>query len=140
MLDFAVDEASFGKPSGGADLRLGLATAPTLYAWEEFEEMGPLIERRFEREGDVELVRLFFLAPLDNRLSLPVLPAHRIIRLANIERQARSIVAQSKAVKRTRELAEAYAAKAREVLELLPDSDAKEALAVMTEKVVKRKH
>jgi hexaprenyl-diphosphate synthase len=59
MLDFAVDEASFGKPSGGADLRLGLATAPTLYAWEEFEEMGPLIERRFEREGDVELVRPF---------------------------------------------------------------------------------
>jgi hexaprenyl-diphosphate synthase len=56
MLDFAVDEASFGKPSGGADLRLGLATAPTLYAWEEFEEMGPLIERRFEGEGDVELV------------------------------------------------------------------------------------
>lgn len=66
MLDFAVDEASFGKPSGGADLRLGLATAPTLYAWEEFEEMGPLIERRFEREGDVELVRLFFLVPLGN--------------------------------------------------------------------------
>jgi len=57
MLDFAVDEASFGKPSGGADLRLGLATAPTLYAWEEFKEMGPLIERRFESEGDVELVR-----------------------------------------------------------------------------------
>ena len=64
MLDFAVDEASFGKPSGGADLRLGLATAPTLYAWEEFEEMGPLIERRFEREGDVELVRLCFLLHL----------------------------------------------------------------------------
>lgn len=56
MLDFAVSDASFGKPSGGADLRLGLATAPTLYAWEEFEEMGPLIERRFEGEGDVEMV------------------------------------------------------------------------------------
>lgn len=56
MLDFSVDEGSFGKPSGGADLRLGLATAPTLYAWEEFEEMGPLIKRRFEGKGDVELV------------------------------------------------------------------------------------
>lgn len=64
MLDFAVDEASFGKPSGGADLRLGLATAPTLYAWEEFKEMGPLIERRFEREGDVELVRLLLPGPI----------------------------------------------------------------------------
>lgn len=61
MLDFAVSDASFGKPSGGADLRLGLATAPTLYAWEEFEEMGPLIQRRFEGEGDVELVNDFFL-------------------------------------------------------------------------------
>ena len=58
MLDFAGSDASFGKPSGGADLRLGLATAPTLYAWEEFEEMGSLIERRFEGEGDVELVRI----------------------------------------------------------------------------------
>lgn len=66
MLDFAVDEASFGKPSGGADLRLGLATAPTLYAWEEFNEMGPLIERRFECEGDVELVRLFSRVPFIN--------------------------------------------------------------------------
>lgn len=54
--------------------------------------------------------------------------------------QARTIVAQSKGVQRTRELAEAYAAKAREVLDFLPDSEAKEALAVMTEKVVKRKH
>lgn len=62
------------------------------------------------------------------------------MRLANIGGQARSIVAQSKGVERTHALAEAYAAKAREVLELLPDSDAKEALAVMTEKVVKRKH
>ena len=137
MLDFAVDEASFGKPSGGADLRLGLATAPTLYAWEDFEEMGPLIERRFEGEGDVELVRLFVLAPL---ITAPRLSDARGIRVANIGSQARSIVAQSKGVERTRELAEAYAAKAREVLDLLPDSDAKEALAVMTEKVVKRNH
>ncbi|CAG7854148.1 Probable hexaprenyl pyrophosphate synthase, mitochondrial Short=HPS; Flags: Precursor [Serendipita indica DSM 11827] len=108
MLDFAVSDASFGKPSGGADLRLGLATAPTLYAWEEFEEMGPLIQRRFEGEGDVEL--------------------------------ARQIVASSKGVARTRELAESYAVKAREVLDHLPDSDAKQALSAMTEIVIKRKH
>lgn len=108
MLDFAVSDASFGKPSGGADLRLGLATAPTLYAWEEFEEMGPLIERRFEGEGDVEM--------------------------------ARQIVASSKGVARTRELAELYARKAREVLDHLPESEAKEALQEMTEIVVKRKH
>lgn len=44
-----------GKP-GGADLKLGLATAPALFAWEEHDEMGPLIMRKFDREGDVELV------------------------------------------------------------------------------------
>lgn len=108
MLDFSVSDASFGKPSGGADLRLGLATAPTLYAWEEFEEMGPLIQRRFEKEGDVEL--------------------------------ARQIVAASQGVTRTRELAELYASKAREVLGHLPDSEAKDALHALTEAVIKRKH
>lgn len=45
-----------GKP-GGADLQLGLATGPALYAWEEFPEMGPLISRKFKEDGDVELVR-----------------------------------------------------------------------------------
>ncbi|KAG8820881.1 coq1 putative hexaprenyl diphosphate synthase [Serendipita sp. 401] len=108
MLDFSVSDASFGKPSGGADLRLGLATAPALYAWEEFEEMGPLIQRRFEGDGDVDL--------------------------------ARQIVSSSKGVARTRELAETYAAKAREVLAHLPDSEAKAALHTMTELVVRRRH
>lgn len=44
-----------GKP-GGADLRLGLTTGPALYAWEEQPQMGPLIHRKFEMDGDVELV------------------------------------------------------------------------------------
>jgi hexaprenyl-diphosphate synthase len=55
ILDYESGEATLGKP-GGADLRLGLATGPALYAWEEHAEMGPLIERKFEHEGDVELV------------------------------------------------------------------------------------
>ena len=55
ILDYESGEAALGKP-GGADLRLGLATGPALYAWEEHAEMGPLIERKFEQEGDVELV------------------------------------------------------------------------------------
>ena len=40
-------------------LRLGLATGPALFAWEEHEAMGPLIRRKFEQEGDVELVSSF---------------------------------------------------------------------------------
>jgi hexaprenyl-diphosphate synthase len=58
ILDYEAGEGTLGKP-GGADLRLGLATGPALYAWEEHHEMGPLIERRFECPGDVELVRIF---------------------------------------------------------------------------------
>jgi len=56
VLDYEEGEATLGKP-GGADLKLGLTTAPALYAWEEHEAMGPLIKRKFEKKGDVELAR-----------------------------------------------------------------------------------
>ena len=54
-MDYEEGEGTLGKP-GGADLKLGLTTAPALYAWEEHEAMGPLIKRKFDQEGDVELV------------------------------------------------------------------------------------
>ena len=60
ILDYEAREGALGKP-GGADLQLGLATGPALFAWEEHPQMGPLIERKFEREGDVELVDTFTL-------------------------------------------------------------------------------
>ncbi|KAI0815346.1 terpenoid synthase [Irpex lacteus] len=107
LLDYEAGEESLGKP-GGADLKLGLATGPAIFAWEEHPEMGPLIERKFSQEGDVEL--------------------------------ARELVRRSSGLERTRDLAKAYADKAREVLALLPDSDAKSALEVLTERVVKRTH
>ncbi|KAG0365865.1 isoprenoid synthase domain-containing protein [Gamsiella multidivaricata] len=53
MLDFTVSSDEFGKPAG-ADLKLGLATAPVLFAWEEYPELGKLIKRNFDKEGDVE--------------------------------------------------------------------------------------
>lgn len=105
LLDYEAGEGQLGKP-GGADLQLGLATGPALFAWEEHPEMGPLIERKFKEAGDVEL--------------------------------ARDLVRRSSGVQRTRELALAYAEKAKEVLSVLPDSDAKGALEVLTERVVKR--
>ncbi|XP_059081271.1 all trans-polyprenyl-diphosphate synthase PDSS1-like isoform X2 [Tigriopus californicus] len=53
-LDFVVDAEQLGKPSS-ADLKLGLATAPVLFACEEHPEaMGPLIERKFSGPNDVE--------------------------------------------------------------------------------------
>ena len=56
-LDYtAADKEQLGKPSG-ADLKLGLATAPVLYAWEQFPELGTLIRRKFKAPGDIELAR-----------------------------------------------------------------------------------
>ncbi|KAI8322678.1 terpenoid synthase [Martensiomyces pterosporus] len=52
LLDFTVSAKEFGKPVG-ADLELGLATAPVLYAWQEYPELGPLVSRKFSKEGDV---------------------------------------------------------------------------------------
>jgi hexaprenyl-diphosphate synthase len=60
ILDYEAGESTLGKP-GGADLRLGLATGPALYAWEEHPQMGPLIMRKFKQEGDVELVSGFLI-------------------------------------------------------------------------------
>ncbi|KAJ3254818.1 coq1 putative hexaprenyl diphosphate synthase [Boothiomyces macroporosus] len=56
MLDFVVTENEFGKPVN-ADLSLGLATAPVLYAANEFPELLPLIERKFSQDGDVAIAK-----------------------------------------------------------------------------------
>ena len=56
MLDYESTSATLGKPSH-ADLELGLATAPALYAWEEYLEMGELIRRQFKSPGDQEKVK-----------------------------------------------------------------------------------
>lgn len=55
MLDYTVSSTQFGKPAG-ADLELGLATAPLLFAWKHNPELGALVGRKFAQEGDVEMV------------------------------------------------------------------------------------
>lgn len=59
MLDYTRTGTELGKPAG-ADLELGLATAPLLFAWKTMPELGSLVGRKFEREGDVERVSFFF--------------------------------------------------------------------------------
>lgn len=56
MLDYTVTDAELGKPAG-ADLELGLATAPLLFAWKQHKELGALVGRKFSQEGDVAKVR-----------------------------------------------------------------------------------
>jgi hexaprenyl-diphosphate synthase len=55
MLDYTISAEELGKPAG-ADLELGLATAPLLFAWERNGELGALVGRKFSREGDVAKV------------------------------------------------------------------------------------
>lgn len=57
MLDYTRSEAELGKPAG-ADLELGLATAPLLFAWRTRPELGELVGRKFAGEGDVRRVSL----------------------------------------------------------------------------------
>ena len=53
LLDFVSSSEQLGKPAA-ADLKLGLATAPVLFASSKFPELEPIISRRFSQEGDVE--------------------------------------------------------------------------------------
>ncbi|KAF3915189.1 Dimethylallyltranstransferase [Dactylellina cionopaga] len=53
LLDYTITSHDLGKPAQ-ADLKLGLATAPVLFAWEQYEELGPMINRKFSEPGDVE--------------------------------------------------------------------------------------
>ncbi|KAK0649356.1 isoprenoid synthase domain-containing protein [Cercophora newfieldiana] len=56
LLDYTRSGQELGKPAG-ADLELGLATAPLLFAWKTMPELGSLVGRKFEKEGDVARAR-----------------------------------------------------------------------------------
>ncbi|KDN53117.1 terpenoid synthase [Tilletiaria anomala UBC 951] len=108
LLDFRATSATFGKPSGGADLRLGLATAPVLYAWEQFPDsgLGEMVARKFAETDDVE--------------------------------KALAIVAKSNGLLRTADLARAHAKKASDALLILPQTEARDALIKLNEDIVER--
>lgn len=53
LMDFISSEELMGKPFA-ADLKLGLATAPVLFAAETHQELYPLIIRRFSQPGDID--------------------------------------------------------------------------------------
>ncbi|KAH3705050.1 all trans-polyprenyl-diphosphate synthase PDSS1-like [Dreissena polymorpha] len=56
LLDFTSCDHVMGKPTA-ADLKLGLATAPVLFAAKKYPELNAMIMRRFTEEGDVETAR-----------------------------------------------------------------------------------
>ncbi|KAI3388560.1 hypothetical protein SNEBB_006787 [Seison nebaliae] len=54
LLDYEADQNAVGKPTT-ADLKLGLATAPVLFAAEDFPQLNEMIERKFNEVDDVQL-------------------------------------------------------------------------------------
>ncbi|XP_030254501.1 all trans-polyprenyl-diphosphate synthase PDSS1 [Sparus aurata] len=53
VLDFTSGASQLGKPCA-ADLKLGLATGPVLFACQQFPELHAMIMRRFTSKGDVD--------------------------------------------------------------------------------------
>ena len=54
VLDFTSHSEKLGKPGFGADLRLGLATAPVLFAASKYPELNAMIMRRFSQKDDAK--------------------------------------------------------------------------------------
>ncbi|CAI5439186.1 unnamed protein product [Caenorhabditis angaria] len=53
LLDIIATENEMGKPTS-IDLKLGLATAPVLFATQQFPELAELVARKFKNSGDIE--------------------------------------------------------------------------------------
>lgn len=123
MLDYTISGQELGKPAG-ADLELGLATAPLLFAWRSHPELGQLVGRKFAQEGDVQKVSL---SSPETDLILTACP------------QARDIVNNSDGLEQTRALAQEYADKAIASISILPSGEAKDGLEEMAVKVMKRR-
>jgi hexaprenyl-diphosphate synthase len=121
MLDYTISADELGKPAG-ADLELGLATAPLLFAWERCPELGTLVGRKFEVAGDVQRVsfRRLYWVRADNS-------------------KARELVLKSDGLEQTRALAQGYVDRAVEAIQAFPDSEAKQGLEEMCSKVMKRR-
>eukprot|EP01024_Parvocaulis_polyphysoides_P050676 TRINITY_DN493_c1_g1_i1.p2 TRINITY_DN493_c1_g1~~TRINITY_DN493_c1_g1_i1.p2 ORF type:complete len:463 (-),score=52.76 TRINITY_DN493_c1_g1_i1:164-1453(-) len=54
IMDFTSSSSIMGKP-GLNDLKSGIATAPVIFAAEQFPELIPLIQRKFKYEDDVDV-------------------------------------------------------------------------------------
>jgi len=104
-LDFVSSADQLGKPSA-ADLSLGLATAPVLFASEQFPQLNNLILRQFSQPGDVET--------------------------------AFQLVCSSDGLRETKDLATKYSEAAMDSIKEMEDSDDKQELAQLAERVINR--
>jgi octaprenyl-diphosphate synthase len=112
VLDFTAREKTLGKPVGG-DLREGKVTLPLIYALEN----ATADERKM-------------VAAVLRQRSYDAVPFTRI--LAMLEKYD--------AIARVKERAQAFTAKARQIVSDLPESPYRRALAAVTELVTERDH
>ncbi|KAN0030511.1 hypothetical protein ACTA71_009151 [Dictyostelium dimigraforme] len=105
LLDYTGSAEECGKATS-VDLTLGLATAPVLYATQEFPQLEKLIKRKFSEIGDVE--------------------------------EAKRLVALSKGIEKTRNLAIEYCNHAIQSLLKLPQSESRDLLITLSHTVVTR--
>jgi geranylgeranyl pyrophosphate synthase len=122
MLDYVGTEEALGKPVAN-DLKLGLATAPALYAVEQYPELKTMVQRQFSQEGDVARVRTDCLKC-------------EIILIVNS--QAQELVQNSEGLSRTKQLAMHHCKLALDAISVFSDSPAKQALMDLTEVVISR--
>uniref|UniRef100_A0A182T2G0 Uncharacterized protein n=1 Tax=Anopheles maculatus TaxID=74869 RepID=A0A182T2G0_9DIPT len=146
LLDFVSSSEAMGKPAA-ADLKLGLATAPVLFACEEFPELNPMICRHFRAPGDVEgklrvyrrlahrnkktrLMRFFF--PELNPMIL-----RRFREPGDVER-AYELVHQSQGLEQTRFLARKHCIEALRLASQISESPYQKGLIVVGDFVLNR--
>lgn len=109
LLDFTADEKTLGKPVL-SDLKEGHVTLPVIYALQAEPRAVPTVQSVIERGGIDDVSRKEIL----------------------------ELVRRNGCLERARELAEAYALRAQECLELVPESRHKEALMALAYYVIER--
>ena len=95
--------------------------------------MGELIRRQFKSPGDPEKAKDFIWTISSSYLFPPFYLACPLF-------QARELVCRSSAISRTQQLAQTYADGAKNVLQELPHSEARDMLEVLADHVVARKN
>lgn len=126
LLDFVSSQAELGKPAA-TDLKLGLATAPVLFACEKFPELNVMIVRRFSEPGDVERAYEFVMKVSARDVSLVFTQLMTHFRK------------QSDGLDHTRILARKHADEALRHISPFAESQEKQALVFLAELTLNRK-
>ena len=101
-----------GKPTDGSDLKLGLATAPVIYAALDHPELVSLISRQFSSTSEQP-------------------EAHQVQHVLDMVRQ-------SEGIPKAKQLAQYHSHRAVQAAERLPSSPARDALIELAQAVVHR--